>query len=220
MKRSIVKKLMVCVLSVVLTGTFAIPSFAAENSPAITPETAITENNIIDVMNYLGLNTDKLILGPQENGLSSLTVGELQGYIEAAKNDAPVYVETYSEMMPATRASKVYTKVYYSTFKTNAYTVNFSTGIKLEQFNAGIRIWEEFIDVTSMDATVSSNGVNANTYAVTDKHFNGTVLNNGEKADVEYQIEVTTYLNLMFAKIPLSETPMNGHNYYYAQTIN
>ena len=220
MKRSMAKKLMACILSVVLTGAFAIPSFAAEDNSAITPETTITEDNIIDVMNYLDLDTDKLVLEPQENGLSSLTVGELQSYIDDAKNETPVCVEIYSETMPATRASEVFSKMYYATFETSTYTVTFETAIEVEQFNAGLHIWEEFIKVTSMDAKIASHAAITISHGITDKDFVGKVIENGARAQVDHNLEITHYVNIAFAKIPYNTANLTGTNYYTAQTIN
>ena len=206
--------------NVTLTGVFAIPSLAAEDFSSITFETVITENNIIDVMDYLGLDSSKLIYGDYENGISSLTVGELQSYIKAANNEEPVLVATYSELMPATRASTVMTKMHYATYETSTYKVTFATGIKLEQFNAGLHIWEEFLDITSMDATIASLGSVTNTHAITKKNFNGRVIENGARARVDHELEITTYITVAFVKIPYNTATLTGWNMYTAQTYN
>lgn len=222
MKRSIIKKTIACVLSIIMTGIFAIPSFAAENSSAvITPTTVITEDNIIDVMNYLGLDTDKLIIEPQENGLTSVTVGELQAQIENAQEAEPVIsTDTYSVEMPPTRASSIKTKMVYTTVETSSYTVTVSVSIQYEQFNAGIRIWEKFLSIGSMDATVANNGVILNSYAITSKDFSGQILDNGNSARVDYELTVTTYIDIKFARIPLKDTIITGMHVWHAETIN
>ncbi len=86
MKKSIIKNFVVFFASTLLLFTMPLTSFALDQTEYISPNTLITPSNIIDVMNYLELDVDKLILTPQEDGCSSLTVGDLQRKVEEDKN--------------------------------------------------------------------------------------------------------------------------------------
>lgn len=224
MKNSIIKKVFVFFASTLLSFTMVLTSSALSQTNNISPDTVITPSNIIAVMNYLELDVDKLVLAPQENGCSSLTVGELQQKIEedSHQNVQAIYkTKSYSQENILTRDSTIRTKMVYATDEYDSYKLTYSVGIKYEHCNAGIHIWEQFLNVTSMDVGISAKGLNiATKYKITSKSFNGAIKDGGKKAEITSRVEVTSYLTVAFAEIPMNTINHNSTHYFYAQTIN
>ena len=224
MKKSIIKNFVVFFASTLLLFTMPLTSFALDQTEYISPNTLITPSNIIDVMNYLELDVDKLILTPQEDGCSSLTVGDLQRKVEKDKNQnihSISKTEYYCQENVLTRASSIRTKMVYATDEYDPYKLTYSVGIKYEHCNAGTHIWEQFLDVTSMDVSVSGKGLNiATKYKITSKSMNGAIKDGGKKAEINSSVKVTSYLTVAFAEIPMNTINHNSTHYFYAQTIN
>ena len=124
MKKSIIKNFVVFFASTLLLFTMPLTSFALDQTEYISPNTLITPSNIIDVMNYLELDVDKLILTPQEDGCSSLTVGDLQRKVEEDKNQnihSISKTEYYCQENVLTRASSIRTRMVYATDEYDPY---------------------------------------------------------------------------------------------------
>ena len=120
-----------------------------------------------------------------------------------------------------TRPSSIRTKMVYATDEYDPYKLTYSVGIKYEHCNAGTHIWEQFLDVTSMDVSVSGKGLNiATKYKITSKSMNGAIKDGGKKAEINSSVKVTSYLTVAFSEIPMNTINHNSTHYFYAQTIN
>ena len=150
MKIAVAKRLVAFTACISVLFTFSLASFASAETPVtyIDPNTVITQDNIIDVMKYLGLDVDKLILAPQESGYSSLTVEELQQRVKEAKSQNAQEHETgyYSKDngINLLSATPTYTKTLTTTTEYSAYKLTYSVNIQYEQLSAGLHIWEKF----------------------------------------------------------------------------
>ena len=74
-------------------------------------------------------------------------------------------------------------KWYTQQMSTIPYKLTYSVGIKYMNIcNAGTHIWEQFLDVTSMDVSVSGKGLNiATKYKITNKSIDGAIKDGGKR---------------------------------------
>lgn len=80
------KIISLCIITVLLLSTMSISLASPLEKNTIAPETVITEYNIYDVLDYLGIDQERFIKSDEPLTNDEITVGELSEVIENAKN--------------------------------------------------------------------------------------------------------------------------------------
>ena len=151
------KKLVSIILAVVLFVSLTVPAWAEEMSTtSFNDSTIITEDNMYEVFEYLGLDTSSIREVESDTSLEPVTVGELRERIKVWE-ESPQYtcVIAYPDANIIQPAANIGIKsVYYISYNDGYNLTFYATGEYYE--NGSLKYWTKAVPVT---VTVEDTGL-------------------------------------------------------------
>jgi len=153
-------KKIICLLVVTLFMLSTVSNaFASDKDTKFTNETVITEDNIYDVMKYLGLDESKVVKNPDNYMRADVTIGDLLNAIEEAKSfpkvfmdieltDSDVYNNYESKNLKIENSSKAAQTVSRSSVMGTMTLYYTATGEININPNTGKKFWTRYLNST------------------------------------------------------------------------
>lgn len=177
-----------CMFSVLMVPKY---TQAEVNSNSISSDTIITEDNIYEVLDYLGLDSNDFVKADTE-GTNNRTVGDVESAIEQAKNQ-PSKIETKLESQDGvsnsvnsiTSTAASGTMMLYATVDVDSYIIEYEVAGK---YSGGF-----WTGATSATADIDSDQL-VIVYKITSKSLNLT--NTATIITLNASLVVTSYIGV------------------------
>lgn len=202
-------------------STFALTSSTQGEYP---DDTIITAENLVDVLDSLGVSHGKVIYTNSTKSLK-FTVGELKSELLSLHTDSGSSIlkrglndekegalsvsqslADYSQMQPFAKG-KVKFKRLSNTFHHSGYDLTHSVGVKY--------LKKSFVDVTSTDISIDSD-FTILTYKIAKKR-KITASFSKSKVTQKYNIDVGVYVGVKGALVRINTITHDGAAYFYAK---
>lgn len=226
MKKNILKKITNSMVTMSVILSFVTTAYASEDliaSPqSFASDTIITEENIAEVLEYVGLSDDSCIFGDVENNNVVYTVGELEDAIkEISEIENSICFSSDdnlrdSKIIGFTGDSRYATNKASSGSKTVTNTVSYG---KKDSFSIKYRATGKYsgskwTGTGSASATVSSNSA-LSSYEISDEEHDLTYTS--DCLTLESNLTVDSYVSVGdYAIIHVSTMEIDATNYFYA----
>lgn len=218
-----VKKIICLCVAFCMAFTLMIPGYAQEKGSSISSDTIITEDNIYEVLEYLGIDSSNYVkTDVSEIGIS--TVGDLQKAIKQAEkmpkeisgqakkksSNTVDEVKTNSLDVRNFAAASSGTVMLYTTVDADGYVLEYAVA---GQYSNGL--WtgggSASVDIDALDVIFVRK--------IGNKSFNISAIEGGTKLKVVATISVDLYLGLEWGMIKVGTQTVNSTLYWYQSDI-
>ncbi|CAM4519652.1 MAG: hypothetical protein E7L01_15605 [Paenibacillus macerans] len=171
----------------------------ASASGALSPDTIVTEENVNQVIEYLGLDPRNLEKADAFSDDSvTVTVGELQQALNQLKQAPKEVTSTENlEVTPTENLNEIAPSDFCSGLKMLYYTTNLGGSFELSYEVAANYSWNKFTSVNNATVEVIDNDQNPlTTFTIASKDVGAKVTSDGEKVELKAKVEVDSWISI------------------------
>ncbi|EJW13745.1 hypothetical protein M5X00_05410 [Paenibacillus alvei] len=164
----------------------------ASASGVLTPDTIITNENVYQVIEYLGLDPRDLKKSDTDDSIP-VTVGELEQALNQSKQlpKEVTSTENLNKVAPLAASSFCtgFQNLYYTTNLGGSFELSYEVGINYS--------WNKYTSVNSATVSVIDNDDNALTsFTIASKDVGANVIDSGNKVELKATVKVDSWFTV------------------------